>query len=1351
MQNRFIARSLLVLCLSLFSFFLNAQTVYTDYWDGSIYLKIHEKSGVHLPDFDAKIHQSAQYPFLNAFIENFGIQKIEIAFKRLKTPIFENTYRISFQNTLEVEKLTHQLETLGYVEYAEKVPLETVDLIPNDPNANASIQYTLNTVQAYDAWDLSTGSSSVVVAVVDDAVRIDHEDLAANIWTNTDEIPNNGVDDDGNGYIDDINGWDGAMNDNNPNPPSNAGNFYFSHGTHCAGIAGAVTNNGRGIAAISYNVQIMACKGARDSDAALTGIWNAFEYAMENYPEVISCSWGGGGFSNTAQNLVNEARNRGIVVVAAAGNDNVSSVFYPAGYNNVISVASTANGDGKSSFSNYGSWIDIAAPGSSIASTVATTTTSYEFYSGTSMACPNVASLIGLMLSYNPTLTPPDVEACLYAGADNIDAQNPSFVGLLGAGRINALNTLICVNPTGCLTPNGLIATSVTGSSATLNWNNAPNSINYAAQYRLSGTSTWTTTTTTNNSWSISGLSSCSTYEFQVQSACDAETSNFSTISTFTTPQTGLQNYCAASGDNSSFEWIQSVEFATLNNSTGNNGGYENFSCTTVTLTQGDTYAITLTPGFPGQTYTEYFKAWIDYNQDGTFDDATELVYDQGTASINAATGNVLVSATSLTGLTTMRVVMKWVDSSDPDIPTACGNFEYGEVEDYAVNIIDGIAPPVCATPTGLNATNIQNNAALLTWAATSGATAHNLRAREVGTTTWTTAVITDLDANYTGLNPCSDYEFEIQAFCGTGILGDWSGVFTFTTTGCAAPCVVPSGLAASNIVIDAADLGWTAVAGAINYNVRYKPTSTATWVMVNTTNTTTMASALTECIEYEFQVQTVCANATSDFSASTLFTTECAPCDVPLVIGATVITPTSAKIEWQSVPAALSYDVRVRIVGNANWITANILDLDADLTNAASCTDWEFQIRSVCNSGTSDWSTPILNFSTAGCVPTFCTSQGENSTEEWIGNVTIGTIDNATGDDGGYADYTNLSTDLEQGSSNAITLTPEYANTLYEEYWRVWIDFNQDFDFDDPGELAYDAGAVNIGAVNGIVTVPADALLGATTMRVAMKWTNATQDPDAPEPCMIFAYGEVEDYSVNIIEPTPPPVPDLIVQIRVLLEGTYDMFTNEMTTILNDDDLLPLEQPFSRPPWLYQGPENMATQADFPDEVVDWVLIELRDPADENVILQQEAALLLKDGTVIDHELGINGVLFDNSPVNQEYYVTVRARSHVDVLSAVPILLPNAIPYDFTIASSQAFGNNQMKEVDTDVFALVAGDFDHNGLLTVTDFNVYSLQASSINDYFDADVNMDKAVSVADFNYYQPNASAIGAQPIRY
>jgi serine protease len=438
---------LVVLATFFISTFSDAQTVHPDYQDGKIYLKIKDNSDFIFRSMD-EVQANKRFRDLYYIFNQYQVTKSGRPFLVLNTPIFERTYKLEFQNPSQVYDLIKELERLDYVEYAERVELLRIALTPNDPAISQNLAYHLSNIQAFDAWDIHTGGNAVV-AIVDDAVRINHVDLAPNAWVNTGEIPNNGQDDDGNGYIDDINGFDVADGDNNPNPPASAADFNFSHGTHCAGIACGATNNGTGIASIGFNNKIMAVKCTRDGGDAqfVEKGYEGVAYAMASGADVISMSWGGGGSSNSAQNVFTQAHSLGITLVAAAGNDNVSTVFYPAGYNFVISVASSNQSDQKSSFSNFGSWIDITAPGSNIISTVATSSSSYESYNGTSMACPMVAGLCGLLKSYNGSLNPDEIEGCLTNGADNIDQQNPNHLSQLGAGRINAFKTLQCSTP----------------------------------------------------------------------------------------------------------------------------------------------------------------------------------------------------------------------------------------------------------------------------------------------------------------------------------------------------------------------------------------------------------------------------------------------------------------------------------------------------------------------------------------------------------------------------------------------------------------------------------------------------------------------------------------------------------------------------------------------------------------------------------------------------------------------------------------------------------------------------------------------------------------------------------------
>lgn len=325
------------------------------------------------------------------------------------------------------------------IEYHERNPQYQLSYTPNDLQ---TAQYNLKIIQAENAWDLARGNSSVSVAIVDDAVETGHSDLRNVIWKNPGEIAGNGLDDDRNGFVDDVNGWDVADNDNNPNPPAVPG---FDHGTHCAGITGAETDNSNGIASIGYGIRLIPVKIAASSSGLLTGAALGVEYAIIANARVISMSWGGSGFSRTYQLLFDLAASKNIICVAAAGNSNTSTRHYPAAYNHVIAVASTTSTDARSSFSNYGTWIDVCAPGSGIYSTV--TNGSYDYKSGTSMACPLVSGLCALMVSKNPSLSATDIESCLKSTCDNINAKNPGFSGLLGSGRINAENAIKCVKP----------------------------------------------------------------------------------------------------------------------------------------------------------------------------------------------------------------------------------------------------------------------------------------------------------------------------------------------------------------------------------------------------------------------------------------------------------------------------------------------------------------------------------------------------------------------------------------------------------------------------------------------------------------------------------------------------------------------------------------------------------------------------------------------------------------------------------------------------------------------------------------------------------------------------------------
>lgn len=377
-------------------------------------------------------------------IANFWkIYAFERTFK-LNNPKLIYTYTISFNDSLAAMEFLKRYQEIPWISYAERVPILKTSFTPNDVHPN---QWALARVNAENAWDESQGDTNVTIAIVDDGVLLSHEDLAPVIWINPGEIPNNNIDDDGNGYVDDIHGFDVADNDSDPNPPSGAAAANFSHGTHCAGIAAARTNNGRGIASLAFNCRIIAVKCSRlSSPGRIFNGLGGIEYAITVGANVISMSFGGYGSSVIWQDLIDVGHDLDIVFVAAAGNDNTVVPAYPANYNHVISVGSTTSNDEKSGFSNYGAGTDIMAPGSNIWSCGARNQTDYMNMSGTSMACPLVSGLAGLMISKRPTLKPNEIEQCIKSTGLNIDNLHPAgMAGNFGGGRVDAEAAMKCV------------------------------------------------------------------------------------------------------------------------------------------------------------------------------------------------------------------------------------------------------------------------------------------------------------------------------------------------------------------------------------------------------------------------------------------------------------------------------------------------------------------------------------------------------------------------------------------------------------------------------------------------------------------------------------------------------------------------------------------------------------------------------------------------------------------------------------------------------------------------------------------------------------------------------------------
>lgn len=300
------------------------------------------------------------------------------------------------------DRICAQLKSSGAVERCSANFIVRASETPND-TYYSSLSGLLG-IGAPSAWDLSTGSSAVTVAITDTGVDYRHADLEANMWINSAETPSNGIDDDGNGYVDDVYGINAITGSGNPMDDN-------GHGTHVAGTIGAVGNNSIGVAGVCWNVRLMALKFL-DSEGSgdLYDAAAAIEYAVSNGAKVINASWGSYDSSEVLEAAIQNAGERGVLFVAAAGNDATNTdatPHYPSSYtlDNLISVAATDD-DGAlaTSFSNFGlTSVDVGAPGVSILSTLPNDT--YGSYSGTSMATPHVSGVAALILSYRSSLS----------------------------------------------------------------------------------------------------------------------------------------------------------------------------------------------------------------------------------------------------------------------------------------------------------------------------------------------------------------------------------------------------------------------------------------------------------------------------------------------------------------------------------------------------------------------------------------------------------------------------------------------------------------------------------------------------------------------------------------------------------------------------------------------------------------------------------------------------------------------------------------------------------------------------------------------------------------------------------
>lgn len=537
--------------------------------------------------------------------------------------------------------------------------------------------------------------------------------------------------------------------------------------------------------------------------------------------------------------------------------------------------------------------------------------------------------------------------------------------------------------------------------------------------------------------------------------------------------------YCASKGNDASYEWIANVTLGSINNTSANNGGYKDFTAISTNLEKGGSYTISLAPGFAQSAYNEYWKVWIDFNGDNDFGDSGELVFDAGSMSQSTVTGTINVPTSVASGAKRMRVQMKYNGAG-----TACEAFDYGEVEDYTVNITE--ATVTCNTPTGHTASNISQTSTTISWSST-GATSYTIAYRASGAANWSSTTSTSTSKNITGLTAATTYEYAVRSEC-NGTSGDFTSVKTFTTQSASTGGGNTGGTTTGYCASKGNDASYEWIAnvnlGTINNasgtNGGYADfTSKITDLVLGSTNAITLVPGFSGQAYNEYWKVWIDYNKDGDFNDAGELAYDQGGMSTGTVNGQ-INVPQSVTIG--------STRMRVQMKYNAAGTACEAFDY-------GEVEDYTVNI-------VEDNSNPAV---------TYCTSKGNNSNYEWIQSVKIGNATKTSGNNGGYKDYTASTFSVIQGTTYSVVLTPGFASSTYNEYWKVWIDYNADGDFDDSGELVFNPGSMSSSAVNGQITIASNAASGVTRMRVQMKY-NA-----AGSACESFSYGEVEDYTVVV------------------------------------------------------------------------------------------------------------------------------------------------------------------------------------------------------------------------------------------
>lgn len=617
-------------------------------------------------------------------------------------------------------------------------------------------------------------------------------------------------------------------------------------------------------------------------------------------------------------------------------------------------------------------------------------------------------------------------------------------------------------------------------------------------------------------------------------------------------------------------------------------------------------------------------------------------------------------------------------------------NHLFYDVSNTNFTITAGTADTIAPTAPTLSTSNTTSNSTVLSW---TGAT-DNIAVTSYSIYRSGTLIGTSTSNTYTvtGLSPSTNYSFTVRARDADGNFSVDSNSRSVLTL--ASDTTAPTAPVLSNSLtaITSTFLSWTAATdnvGVVSYDVYRNGV-----FLINRTTTTYLVNGLTASTAYTFYVRAKDAAGNVSSNSNVVNVTTQSPDGTPPTaptLSASNTTSTSTILSWSGATdnvGVTAYDVYrgATLLGTTSSLTYTV-------TGLSPLTTYSFSVRAKDEAGNTSGSSNVVTVTTTEF--TYCTSQGNSVADELIGNVTIGTINNTSTGGSGYTDFTSISTNLTLGSTPTISITPFWTGSTFSEGYAVFIDYNRDGDFADSGETVFTRAATTTTPVTGTFTVPLTAATGTTRMRVSMKY-NAI-----PTACETFSYGQVEDYSVNLVSPTTT------LNLKLFIEGYYDTFTGTM-----------------RPVKANQGIGVSTTD-------VEDITVELRNASTYALVATTTASLKTNGTAVCSFASAYNG----------NYFISVKHRNALQTWSTAPVSFAVApVTYDFSNAQTKAYGSNLVL-VNSGIWAIYSGDINQDEAIDNSDSDQLFIDIeNSAFGNLSTDLNGDGSVDNADLDSFFNN-----------